>query len=73
MCIDVIGFLQGINGFIGCSIALSRGSQVLVVVNLEREDEAEGSPHVIAPFFPQVSTQRNTFSMVAQYTFGFSV
>ena len=30
------------------------GSQVVVVVKLEREDEEEGSPHVIAPFFPQV-------------------
>ena len=30
------------------------GSQVMVVVKLEREDEEEGSPHVIAPFFPQV-------------------
>ena len=33
-----------------------RGSQVVVVVKLEREDEEEGSPHVIAPFFPQVSS-----------------
>ena len=30
------------------------GSQVVIVVKLEREDEEEGSPHVIAPFFPQV-------------------
>ena len=30
------------------------GEQVVVVVKLEREDEEEVSPHVIAPFFPQV-------------------
>lgn len=30
------------------------GSQVQIAVNLEREDE-DVSPHVIAPFFPQVS------------------
>jgi len=27
----------------------------MVSVKLEREDEEEVSPHVIAPFFPQVS------------------
>lgn len=30
------------------------GSSVVVVVRLEREEEEEGSPLVIAPFFPQV-------------------
>ena len=35
---------------------LSSGDQVVVAVKLEREDEEEVSPHVIAPFFPQVST-----------------
>lgn len=30
------------------------GSSVLVEVKLEREDEENVSPHVIAPFFPQV-------------------
>ena len=28
----------------------------MVTVKLEREDEEEVSPHVIAPFFPQVGT-----------------
>ena len=41
-------------------IAVCSGSQVVVVVKLEREDEEEGSPHVIAPFFPQVSTSNFT-------------
>ena len=34
--------------------SVSSGDQVVVVVKLEREDEEEVSPHVIAPFFPQV-------------------
>ena len=29
-------------------------SPVVVQVKLEREDEEEVSPHVVAPFFPQV-------------------
>ncbi len=33
------------------------GSQVVVAVRLEREDEEEVSPHVIAPFFPQVRSR----------------
>ena len=37
------------------SLSLSRGEQVVVIVRLEREDEEETSPQVIAPFFPQVS------------------
>ena len=36
------------------SIAFS-GQSVVVDVKLEREDEEEVSPFVIAPFFPQVS------------------
>ena len=32
------------------------GSQVTIAVKLEREDEEEVSPHVVAPFFPQASS-----------------
>ena len=32
----------------------SSGEPVVVSVKLEREDEEEVSPYVIAPFFPQV-------------------
>ena len=35
---------------------LFSGSQVLINVKLEREDDEEVSPHVVAPFFPQVRT-----------------
>ena len=34
-------------------------SQVVVVVKLEREDEEDVSPHVVAPFFPQVGVTEN--------------
>jgi pre-mRNA-splicing helicase BRR2 len=34
--------------------AIHSGSPVVVNVKLEREDEENTSPHVIAPFFPQV-------------------
>ena len=34
------------------------GEQVTVSVSLEREDEEEVSPYVIAPFFPQVNTHK---------------
>ena len=42
----------------------------MVVVKLEREDEEEGSPHVIAPFFPQVRDL--SVLMVATIIPGFS-
>lgn len=33
---------------------VASGESVVVTVKLEREDEEEVSPYVIAPFFPQV-------------------
>ena len=37
-------------------VCIYSGHSVVVNVKLEREDEEEVSPYVIAPFFPQVHT-----------------
>ncbi len=44
-------------------LPLSSGQAVTIAVSLEREDEEEVSPYVIAPFFPQV---RNTIQCINQ-------
>ena len=41
---------------LGKVFQLCSGDQVMVSVQLEREDEEEVSPYVMAPFFPQVSS-----------------
>ena len=41
-------------------LATVRGSQVVLSVKLEREDEEDLSPHVVAPFFPQVRKLANS-------------
>lgn len=50
-----------------CVCALCSGEQVVVTVKLEREDEEEVSPHVIAPFFPQVRQESRKWSISNEY------
>ncbi len=50
-------------------VAPCRGSQVMLSVKLEREDEEDLSPHVIAPFFPQVSAPLSTVPFCGSYNY----